>query len=148
MLSVGQNARRFSPSQNIHVIKSALRRIGNVHYRQQIPTGAPSVNRGADGGLLWGLLGGQLGRKSVNRDRRSARVCAGDHRYGSGTGFGARPTPARDHREPLFLSDIQGWTRRYRRQAALRAGRWSLGHSEASLAPGKDRTRERRDGGL
>ena len=27
-------------------------------------------------------------------------------------------------------------------------GRWSLGHSEASLAPGKDRTRERRDGGL
>ena len=60
-----------------------LRRIGNVHYRQHIPTGAPSVNRGADGGLLWGLLGGQLGRKSVNRDRRSARVCAGDHRYGS-----------------------------------------------------------------
>src|ERR1700694_2395360 len=54
MLSVGQNARRFSPSQNIHVTKSALRRIGNVHYRQQIPTGAPSVNRG---GLMAGSSG-------------------------------------------------------------------------------------------
>ena len=33
---------------------------------------------------------------------------------------------------PLFLSDIQGWTGRYQRQAALQAGRWSLEHSEAS----------------
>src|ERR1017187_10466954 len=45
MLSVGQNACRFSPSQNIHFIKSALCRIGNVHYRQSDPTGAPSLNR-------------------------------------------------------------------------------------------------------
>src|ERR1700694_1244346 len=53
MLSVGQNARRFSPSQNIHVTKSALHRIGNVHYRQQIPTGAPWVNRvGKPDGVL------------------------------------------------------------------------------------------------
>src|SRR6266852_3005905 len=65
MLSVGQNACHFSPSQNIHVIKSALRRIGNVHYRQHIPTGAPSVNRGADGGLLWGLLGGHLAENQL-----------------------------------------------------------------------------------
>src|ERR1700730_2493577 len=34
----GQNAPRFSPSQNIHIKKP--RRIGNIHYRQHIPTGA------------------------------------------------------------------------------------------------------------
>ena len=33
MLSVGPGARRFSPSQNIH-IKSEPHLIGNVHYRQ------------------------------------------------------------------------------------------------------------------
>jgi PAS domain-containing protein len=65
MLSVGQNARRFSPSQNIHVRKSALRRIGNVHYRQPIPTGAPSVNRGADGGLLWDCLEADLAENQL-----------------------------------------------------------------------------------
>src|ERR1700688_2865252 len=148
MLSVGKNARRFSPSQDIRIKSKPPS--GSVMYITD-STSQLAHHRstlGADAGLLWDLLGGRLGRKSVDRDRRSARVCSGDHRYGSWTGFGARPRPARDHREPLFLSDIQGWTRRYRRQAALRAGRWLLGHPEASLAPGNDRARERRDGGL
>src|ERR1017187_6183604 len=112
MLSVGPGARRFSPSQDIHVKKYVPHQVGNVHYRQHVPTGAQSLNGRADGGLLWqdrilawslralsiitsrllvglsaeswGLLGGQLGRKSAyNQDRRSARVRAGDHRYGS-----------------------------------------------------------------
>src|ERR1700693_324156 len=34
MLSVGPRARRFSPSQNIRVAKSAFWLFGNVHYRQ------------------------------------------------------------------------------------------------------------------
>src|ERR1039458_1132550 len=33
MLSIGSGARRFSPSQNILVIKSASCPIGNVHYQ-------------------------------------------------------------------------------------------------------------------
>src|ERR1700677_4613096 len=44
MLSVGQNAPRLSPSQDIR-IKSKPLRIGNVHYRQPIPIGAQSENQ-------------------------------------------------------------------------------------------------------
>ena len=48
MLSIGQSARRFSPSQNIYIIKCASCRVGNVHYRQSIPAYAQSAIRRAD----------------------------------------------------------------------------------------------------
>lgn len=47
-----------------------------------------------------------------------------------------------------LLLGIQGPPRGHRRKTALRAGRWTMGHPQASRAAGEHHTRARRDGGL
>ena len=72
MLSVGQNARRFSPSQNIHVKSRLPTDFGNVDYRQLIlywrTIGKPA-----------GLMAGSSGKIVFLLSRMSPviRRCAG-----------------------------------------------------------------------
>ena len=47
-----------------------------------------------------------------------------------------------------FYSAFKVKSRGHRRQPPLHAGRWTMGHSKASRAAGKNHPREGRDGGL
>ena len=76
MLSVGQNAHRFSPSQNIHVNKPAATEVGNVHYRQHIPQEVQLASQRANGGDLWRVRIGCRGWAPLSEGAQGLLPCA------------------------------------------------------------------------
>ena len=87
-----RDARRFSPSQNIHSKKSSSPPIGNVHYRQHIPTEVQLATSRADGGVLWQdhilAVEDEPRHQKVRMSRPCAKLTLGidPRRTGSGVG--------------------------------------------------------------